>query len=321
MEWGYSCSSEEFEASALVGFARLAEDAGFDFVTVSDHFHPWTRAQGHSPYVWTTVGGIAASTQRVQLATSVTCPLIRQHPAIVAQAAATSQELSGGRFFLGVGTGEALNEHIIGERWPPIEQRQQMLVEAVRVMRALWTGETVDFVGEYFQIENAKLFSAPTAPIEVIWAAGGEVSAGLAAEHADGLWCTRPDPDTIAAYRDAGGDGRIIGQLTVCWNEDAETARTIAHERWPNAALGGQLSQDLPTWTHFEQATKLATPEDVAERVVCGADPQAVVDAVDEFRRAGVNALHFHQVGDDQAGFIGWWQTELRAALDVRARR
>jgi len=319
MDWGYSCSSEEFEASQLTQFARSAEDAGFDFVTVSDHFHPWTQQQGHSPFAWTTVGAIAVSTERVRLATSVTCPLIRQHPVIVAQAAATANELSGGRFFLGVGTGEALNEHVVGERWPPIEQRQQMLVEAVRIMRALWDGETVDFAGEYFQVENARLFSTPVSPMEVIWAASGASSAALAAEHADGLWCTHPDADTIRAYRENGGEGRVIGQLTMCWNADAVTARNTALERWPNAALGGQLSQDLPTWTHFEQATELADADDVAERVVCGPDVEAVVAAVNEFRTAGVDALHFHQVGDDQAGFIEWWRRELRDALEANA--
>lgn len=316
MEWGYSCSSEEFEASELVRNASDAEAAGFDFVSVSDHFHPWTQRQGHSPFVWTTLGGIAARTERVQLATSVTCPLIRQHPVLVAQAAATTHELSGGRFFLGIGTGEALNEHVTGERWPPIEERQQMLIEALEIMRALWTGETVDFAGEYYRVENARLFSAPTSPIEVIWAAGGTSSATLAGRHADGLWMTHPDAETVGAYRDAGGRGRVIGQLTLCFHEDEETARQIAHELWPNAALGGQLSQDLPTWTHFEQATKLATRDDVAERVVCGASVQAVVEAVDEFRRAGVDALHFHQIGD-QARFIAWWVSALRAALDV----
>jgi coenzyme F420-dependent glucose-6-phosphate dehydrogenase len=171
MQLGYTCSSEEFEASELVRFATLAEDAGFTFVTVSDHFHPWTSTQGHSPFAWSTLGAIATRTESVRIGTGVTCPLIRVHPTIVAQAAATVSELSDGRFFLGVGTGEALNEHITGERWPPIDVRQEMLAEALGIIRDLWSGETVDHHGTHYVVENAKLFSASPHPIDIVWAA------------------------------------------------------------------------------------------------------------------------------------------------------
>ncbi|MFN8021298.1 MAG: TIGR03557 family F420-dependent LLM class oxidoreductase [Acidimicrobiales bacterium] len=317
MQWGYTCSSEEFEASDLVRFAADAEDAGFSFVTVSDHFHPWTSSQGHSPYAWTTLGGIAARTDSVRLGTGVTCPLIRQHPAVVAQAAATVSELSDGRFFLGVGTGEALNEHVTGERWPPIDLRQEALAEAVGVMRRLWTGETVDHHGDWFTVENAKLFSASPHPIEIVWAAAGETSARLAAEHADGLWVTSPSADTVQAYRDAGGTGPVIGQLTLCWGPEDEAART-AHEIWPNAAVQGQLSQDLPTWTHFEQAAQMVTVDDVRRALVVGDDLGAVVDAVGEFADAGFTALHLHQVGADQRALLDVWRSELHQAVDAR---
>lgn len=317
MQWGYTCSSEEFEASDLVRFAEAAEDAGFSFVTVSDHFHPWTSSQGHSPYVWTTLGGIGAQTREVRLGTGVSCPLVRQHPTIVAQAAATVSELTGGRFFLGVGTGEALNEHITGERWPPIDQRQDALVEAVGVIRQLWTGETVDHHGRWFTVENAKLFSASPHPIEIVWAAGGPASARLAAEHADGLWATSPSADTVRAYRDAGGTGRVIGQLTMCWGPADEAART-AHEIWPNAAVTGQLSQDLPTWSHFEQAARMVTVDDVSRAVVVGDDLAAVVDAVGEYADAGFTDLHLHQVGPDQRSLLDVWRSELHQALDAR---
>jgi len=316
MQWGYTCSSEEFAARDLTSFARAAEQAGFEFVTVSDHFHPWTTSQGHSPFAWTTVAAIAATTERVQIGTGVTCPLIRIHPAIVAQAAASSNELSAGRFFLGVGTGEALNEHITGERWPAIEQRREMLIEAISVMRALWDGETVDHQGAYYTVENARLFTLPHSPIELICAAAGPKSAELAAKHADGIWVTSPASDTVDAYRKAGGTGRVIGQLTLSWNHDEDAARRIAFEQWPNAALAGQLSQDLPTWTHFEDATKLASVDDVAEQVIAGDDVAAGVKAVDDFKRAGVTALHFHQVGPDQLGFIEWWSSTLHRELD-----
>lgn len=320
MHWGYTCSSEEFEASDLVRFAALAEDAGFDFVTVSDHFHPWTTSQGHSPFAWTTLGGIAARTRSVRVGTGVTCPLIRIHPAIVAQAAATVSEMSEGRFFLGVGTGEALNEHITGDRWPPIDVRLEMLAEAVGIMRRLWTGETVDHHGAHYTVENARLFSASPHPIEIVWAAGGEASARRAAEHADGMWATHPSADTVSAFREAGGTGPVIGQLTICWGPDEQAART-AYEIWPNAAVKGQLSQDLPTWTHFEQAAGMVTVDDVRESVVVGDDVAAVVEHVGAFVDAGFTHLHLHQVGSDQRGFFDAWRSELRQALTERASR
>jgi coenzyme F420-dependent glucose-6-phosphate dehydrogenase len=315
MRWGYTCSSEEFEASDLARHAALAEDVGFEFVSVSDHYHPWTQSQGHSPFVWSTVGAIAALTRRVDIGTGVTCPLIRTHPAIIAQAAATSTELSGGRFFLGVGTGEALNEHILGDRWPPIDVRREMLIEAIAVMRQLWTGETVDFEGEFYVVENARLFSAPATPPDIIGAAAGGKAAELAAEHADGLWATSPSSETVEAYRGAGGKGEVIGQLTICWNQDVEQAIDTAHAIWPNAGVPGQLSQDLPTWTHFEQVSELVTRDRIAEQIVCGDDVGAVVTAVEHFAAAGFTALHLHQVGPDQRGFLEWWHDQLAPAL------
>ena len=317
MQLGYTCSSEEFEASDLVRLAARAEDVGFSFVTVSDHFHPWTTSQGHSPFAWTTLGAIAARTRSVRLGTGVTCPLIRMHPTIVAQAAATVSELSDGRFFLGVGTGEALNEHITGDRWPPIDVRLEMLAEAVSIIRELWTGETVDHHGAHYTVENAKLFSASPHPIDIVWAAGGASSAKYAAEHADGMWATSPAPDTVQAYREAGGDGDVIGQLTICWGPKERAART-AFEIWPNAAVQGQLSQDLPTWTHFEQAARMVTSDDVAKSVVVGDDPGAVVEEIGRFADAGFTHLHLHQVGPDQEAFFTAWRGELGAAVDHR---
>lgn len=315
MRWGYTCSSEEFEATDLVRFAGIAEDAGFEFVSVSDHYHPWTNAQGHSPFVWSTLGGIATTTQRIALGTGVTCPLIRIHPAIVAQAAATVSEMSNGRFFLGVGTGEALNEHITGDRWPPIEERQRMLAEAVDIMRLLWRGETVDLETEHYTLENVRLFSASESPIEIIWAASGSTSARLAAEIGDGLWSTSPDAGTVTAYRNAGGNGEIIGQITVSYGLDRDQAIESAHSIWPNGAITGQLSQDLPTWTHFEQAARLVRPEDIADVIPCGPDVEPVVEQVRRYVDAGFTSLHFHQIGPDQRGFIDWWRDEMSEAL------
>lgn len=315
MRWGYTCSSEEFAASDLARHAALAEDVGFEFVSVSDHYHPWTRSQGHSPFVWSTIGAIAALTRRVDIGTGVTCPMIRTHPAIIAQAAATSSELSGGRFFLGVGTGEALNEHILGDRWPPVDVRREMLIEAIDLMRQLWTGETVDHEGEFYLVENARLFSAPATPPSIVSAASGTKAAELAGQHADGLWATSPSSETVDAYRGAGGTGEVIGQLTICWNRDRDQAIDIAHEIWPNAGIPGQLPQDLPTWTHFEQAAGLVTRERIAEQIVCGDDVGAVVAAVEEYADAGFTSIHLHQVGLDQRGFLEWWHEHLAPAL------
>lgn len=315
MRWGYTCSSEEFEASDLARHAAEAEDVGFDFVSVSDHFHPWTQTQGHSPFAWSTVGAIAALTRRVGIGTGVTCPLIRTHPAVIAQAAATSAELSAGRFFLGLGTGEALNEHITGDRWPPIDVRREMLIEAIEIIRTLWTGETVDMRGAHYTVENARLFSAPDTPPHIVCAAGGVKAAELAAHHGDGLWATSPSAETVGAYRDAGGEGEVIGQLSVCYDTDRERAIGTAHEIWPNAGVPGQLSQDLPTWTHFEQASQLVTRDHIADAIVCGGDAGAVVAAAQEFADAGFTALHLHQIGPDQRGFLAWWRDELADAL------
>ncbi len=313
--WGYTLSSEEFGPRELVSNGRIAEDNGFDFLTVSDHYHPWTQSQGHSPFVWTTLGGIGATTSRIPIGTGVTCPLIRYHPAIVAQAAASSSVMLEGRFFLGVGTGEWLNEHITGETWPAIEVRWEMLTEAIELMRLLWAGDTVDFWGDYYTVENARIFTAPAAPIPVIWAASGPRSAEVAAQCADGLWSTSPEAEVVNAFREAGGSGPVYGQVTLCYADDAEEAAKTALEVWPNAGVPGQLSQDLPTWTHFEQVATLVTEDIITERIPCGPDPEPVLDLVGTYTDAGFDHIHFHQIGPDQQGFFDFWAKELSAAL------
>lgn len=319
VEFGYTLSSEEFAPGDLMAQAIMAEDNGFTFASVSDHFHPWTSSQGHSPFVWTTLGAAFARTTTLRMATGVTCPLIRIHPVIVAQAAATTAVMSGGRFSLGVGTGEALNEHVTGERWPHVEQRQEMLIEAISIMRALWTGETLDHAGEYYTVDNARLFTVPETPPPVIVAAAGEGSARLAAEHGDGLWCTSPNETVIRAYRDNGGAGPVYGQVTVCYAKTEEEGLEAAHRIWPTAAVPGQLSQDLPTWTHFEQVAQLVKPEMLKGSVAAGPEVEPYVDAVRPYLEAGVDHLHFHQIGPDQSGFMAFWRDELRAAIADRA--
>src|SRR5262245_57783805 len=247
MEIGYSMSSEEHPPLDLVRYARMAEDAGFGFALISDHFHPWLDRQGQSPFVWSVLGAIATATSRLRDGTGVTCPLIRMHPAIVAQAAATTAAMMPGRFFLGVGTGENLNEHVVGEGWPPAEPRREMLAEAVDVLRLLWKGGEQSHAGQYFRVENARLYTLPDRPPPVMVAAGGKLSAELAGSIGDGLIATSPKPALIDVFQQAGGRKKPrFGKVTVCWARSDEEARRIAHEQWPNAAIPGELPRELP---------------------------------------------------------------------------
>lgn len=313
--FGYTLSSEEHPPRQLVQLARRAEEVGFDFLTISDHFHPWTTEQGHSPFVWSVLGAVASATERVRVGTGVTCPILRVHPAVVAHAAATTAQLFEGRFFLGVGTGEALNEHILGQRWPAIEIRQEMLDEAIAVMRALWRGDVVDHHGTHFTVENAQLFDPPEESIQIVVSAFGPKAAKVAAETGDGLWMTGPQPEVIGAFLEAGGGGPRIGQLTICWAASEDEALSTAHRVWPNSAIPGQLAQDLPTPAHFEQAAGLVRRDDVASQITCGPDPGPVIEAIRSYEEAGLDHVHLHQVGPDQEGFFRFWTQELAPKL------
>ena len=317
--FGMTLSSEEHDPRALVEQARAAEAAGFDFVSISDHFHPWVTEQGHSPFVWSVLGALAEATDSIEVAVGVTCPTVRIHPAIVAHAAATSALLLEGRFVLGLGTGEALNEHILGHRWPPPETRRAMLAEAVEVMRSLWTGETVDHDGDFYRVENARLFDVPDAGIPLVISGFGQESVELAARVGDGFWGHSPDADVIERYRDAGGEGPRYAQVRLCWDTDEERARETVHRRWPNQGLSGQLMQDLPTFTHFEQATSMLTVDQTAGSVPCGPDPAPVLEAVGSFLDAGYDHVYLHQVGGDVEGFVRFWRDELSTELSGRA--
>lgn len=313
--YGLTLSSEEHPPGALVDLAVAAEANDFDFVSISDHFHPWVTEQGHSPFVWAVLGAIARATDSIDVAVGVTCPLVRLHPVVVAQAAATTSLLFGGRFSFGIGSGEALNEHVLGDRWPAPEIRLAMLHEALGVMRRLWTGETVDHRGEFYEVENARLFDPPAEPLRVVVSGFGEASTELAAEMGDGYWGHSPEPDGIERYRRAGGEGPTYAQLRVCWAPDEDQARETVHRCWPNGGLSGQLLQDLPTWTHFEQATSPLTTEQVVGETPCGPDLEPFVELARTFRDAGYDHLYFHQVGPDQDGFQCFWREELAAAV------
>jgi coenzyme F420-dependent glucose-6-phosphate dehydrogenase len=314
--YGYTLSSEEHGPMDLVQHAVKAEAAGFDFLSISDHYHPWLNAQGHSPFVWSVLGAVANATDRIPVGIGVTCPTVRIHPAVIAQAAATTSLLFDGRFFLGLGTGEALNEHVLGHRWPPPETRVAMLIEAIDVMRQLWSGETVDHRGDFYTVENARLFDPPSGSIPLILSAFGSDAATTMAELADGYWGTSPDGDLVQAFAAAGGTGPRYAQMTVCWAADREEALDTVHESWPNGGFPGQLPQDLPTWTHFEQLAGALSREQATDGAACGPDVDEFVEQVRAYRAAGYDHVYFHQIGADQDGFLRFWQDELWPALE-----
>jgi coenzyme F420-dependent glucose-6-phosphate dehydrogenase len=316
VELGYTLSSEEHPPNRLVELARLAEDAGFGFAVVSDHYHPWIDRQGQSPFVWSVIGGVAHATERIRLGTGVTCPTIRIHPAIVAQAAATSAAMLPGRFFLGVGSGENLNEHVVAPRWPSAAVRLDMLEEAIEVIRELWEGKLVSHRGTHFEVENARLYTLADQPPPIYVAGSGDKSASLAASQGDGLIGTAPKKEFIQSYRDAGGDGPRYGQLHVCWAEREEQARKTALEVWPNVAIPGELSQELPLPQHFEEAAQTVTEEMVAELVPCGPDPETHLAQLRKFVDAGYDHVFVHQIGDDQEQAIDFYRREIMPRLD-----
>jgi coenzyme F420-dependent glucose-6-phosphate dehydrogenase len=319
IEIGYSLSAEEHSPAALVRQAVAAEAAGFSFALISDHFHPWIDRQGQSAFVWSVIGAIGQATERLRLGTGVTCPTMRIHPAVIAQASATSSLLMPGRFFLGVGTGENLNEHVLGDRWPSHEERAEMLEEAVAVIRRLWEGELVSHRGLHYTVDRARLYSVPEEPPPIVVAAAGENAAELAGRIGDGLVATAPDAELIARFEEAGGAGKPrYGQLTVCWAESEREAIRTAHEWWPNAALEGDLGQELLLPRHFRQATATLTREQVAEAVLCGPDVDRHREAIERFEQAGFDHVYVHQVGPDQQGFLRFYEREILSRAAVR---
>ena len=320
VELGYALSSEEHGANDLVDHAVRAEAVGFDFVSLSDHFHPWLRRQGEAPFAWTTLGGIARETTDVDVGVGVTCPIIRFHPANVAQAAATVAAMledDGQRFYFGVGTGENLNEHVVGEGWPPHRVRLEMLEEAVDVCRQLWSGEMVTHYGEFYSVENAELFTLPEESPPVCVSAYGDRTATAAAEVGDGLFTVGPQ-DVVDTYEDEGGDGPKISQLTVCYAEDEDEAVETAHEWWRNSLLPGQLSTELETHELFEQATELVDEAAVreSESLVTDPDPETHVENIREFVDAGYDHVYVHQVGPDQQSFFECYESDVIPAFD-----
>ena len=312
IELGYALSSEEHGPLDLVHYARTAEQAGFGFGLVSDHFHPWIPRQGHSPFVWSVVGGVAGATERFRLGTGVTCPLIRIHPALVAQAAATSEAMMPGRFFLGVGTGENLNEHVLGDRWPAPDERVEMLEEAIEVIRLLWRGGTQTHRGKHYTVDHARIYTLPDPPPPIYVAAAAQNAAELAGRAGDGLISVAPDEEVVAAFERAGGQGKPkIGMTHVCWAQTEEEGRKTAFEVWPISGLQGPLNQELALPEYFDAAAEGVTEDDVAEAVPHGPDPEPMLKEIRSFAEAGFTHVYVHHIGPDQEGFLDFAQREL----------
>jgi G6PDH family F420-dependent oxidoreductase len=323
MRIGYFLSSEEFDPRALVRQAEMAEQAGFEGLWISDHFHPWNDAQGHSGFVWSTIGAIAQAVASMKVTVAVTCPTMRMHPALVAHAAATSAVLLDGRFALGVGSGEALNEHILAQRWPQADERLEMLEEAVQVIRLLWQGGEKSHRGRHYQVQNARIYDLPEQPPPIIVSGFGPKSTELAAQIGDGFCTVAPVGEAVAAFREKAGPRKLVaGGMKVCWSEDERRARTTAHRLWPNEQLPGELSQILPTPAHFEQASELVDEQMVAEAIPCGPDLGEHLRAIERYADAGFDELYIGQIGPEQEAFFDVYARDVlpRFADGVDAR-
>ena len=315
MRIGYALACEEFGPVELVRQARLAQDHGMPAVWISDHFHPWTSEQGQSPFVWTVIGAIAQATD-LAITTAVTCPTVRIHPAVVAQAAATAGAISDGRFTLGVGSGEALNEHILGAAWPSTQTRLEMLEEAVQVIRALFTGAVVHHRGTHYRVDHARLYTLPAEPVPIFMSAFGPASASLAGRIADGFINTRADEQLVQRFRDAGGRGKPIqAGFKVCWAPTKQQGAATAHRIWASESLPGEMAQVLPTPEHFQQVTTLVTPEMVGAALPCGPDPQPYVEAIRRYAAAGFDEIYLQQIGPDQDEFFTFYAKEIEPLL------
>lgn len=317
VEFGYTMLCEQAGPKQLVHDVHNAENAGFDFAVISDHYFPWLDVQGHSPYAWSVLGAAAQVTTRIPLMTYVTCPIKRYHPVVVAQKAATVSLLSEGRFTLGLGAGENLNEHVVGDGWPPVDVRHEMLAEATEIIRALFKGGYVRYLGRHFTVESAKLWDVPDTPPPIGMAVSGRQSIELAGKHADALIATEPNPDFGTAFDRAGGAGKPrIGQVALCYGPDEDAAQRRAHEQFPWFGLGWKVMSELPGPASFDSATTFVTREDVARAIPCGPDVEAHVQAVRAFVDAGFTHVALVQVGGDhQTEFLRWAEKDLLPAL------
>jgi len=311
---GYFLSCEENTPSQLVEQARAAEDAGFKALWISDHFHPWNDEQGQSPFVWSVIGAISQVCE-LPVTTAVTCPTVRTHPAIVAQAAATSALMLRGGFTLGVGTGEALNEHILGDPWPSVDVRLEMLEEAVALMRRLWEGDFVTQSGPHYRVDNARIYSLPDEPPQVYVSGFGPKATDVAARIGDGYISTSPDADLVRRFKDGSGGKPAQAGAKVAYAPTVDEGVGHAHRLWSNSGLPGELAQVLPSPRHFEQASQLVTEESTRESVVAGPDPQAHLDQVESYRDAGYDELYVANMGPHYRDMIDFYGKEILPVL------
>ncbi|MGW0708384.1 LLM class F420-dependent oxidoreductase [Streptomyces sp. NPDC002643] len=314
---GYTMMTEQAGPRELVEHLLLAEDAGFDFSVTSDHYFPWLRAQGHSPYAWSVLGAAAQATSRIPLMTYVTCPTFRYHPAVVAQKAATMQLLSRGRFRLGLGSGENLNEHVVGGGWPSVDVRHDMLREAVEIIRALFAGGHVNHHGAHYDVESARLWDLPEEPPPLGIAVSGARSCALAGHLADLVIATEPEPGLLRAFDRHGGTGKPrVGQLPVCYDPDRDTAVRRAHDQFRWFGGGWKVNSELPHPDSFASATRFVAPDDVAASIPCGDDPEVFVEAVRPYAEAGFTEIALVQIGgESQPAFVNWSEKTLLPAL------
>ena len=317
---GYFLSSEEFSPNELVEQAKMAQDAGFHGLWISDHFHPWSDAQGQSSFVWGTIGALSQAVD-LPITTAVTCPTVRLHPAIIAQAAATAAVQTGGRFTLGVGSGEALNEHILGNRWPPSTGvRLEMLEEAVEVIRKLWTGKNISHHGRHYTVEGARIYTMPEEPPRIYVSGFGPRACRLAGRIGDGYISTKPDAALVEAFRDGGGAGKPTqAGYKVSWSRDRETAVKNAYRVWGVELVPGELAQVLPQPAHFEQVTSLLSEEAAAEEFVCGDDPDEHLRMLASYIDAGYDEVFISQIGPDQRGFFDFYARHVLPMVDALA--
>jgi G6PDH family F420-dependent oxidoreductase len=311
MRIGYFLSSEELTPAEMLEQARGAERAGFSALWISDHYHPWVDAQGQSPFVWSMIGALAQATS-LPITTAVTCPTVRIHPAVIAQAAATSAVLTGGKFRLGVGTGEALNEHIFGDAWPEADVRLEMLEEAVEVMRELWKGGTVSHRGKHYTVENARIYTLPEKPVEILVSGFGPKAIEVAARIGEGYVSTMPDGDMVRQFREQGGGDRVCqAGFKAAYADTEDEGARLAYEKWPNAGVPGELSQVLPSPKHFEQASQLVTQDMVKEAFVCGNDPQAHLEMIAKYADAGFDELYVANTGPHSQALFDLYQKHV----------
>jgi len=315
MRLGFKLFAEAYSPTEIVAQAARAEQAGFDFVEVSDHFHPWVPEHQHSGFAFSMLAAAAARTSTIELATGVTCPIIRYHPAVVAQAAATMALLSEGRFILGIGAGERLNEHVVGNGWPTVSIRHEMLREALEIIRLLWSGGYHSYQGKHLRLEDARVFDLPDSPPQIAVAAGGPAAARIAGELGDALFATEPREDLVTQYRSAGGQGSRYGEVPLAWATTEDEAAVSAHRLFRFGMTGWKVQAELPNPVNFDAASRFITPEHLKEQFGCGPDVARHVEIARPFVAAGYDRLALINAGPDMDGFFDFFTKDLGPAL------